>query len=153
MLIQHHCASEVFWAAATGPMSQAIQRKCMLVKACYGCCDVHTDASPRGLVNKMFSGLISAWTTPLLCISAKAPCSAKHSVSMYARHRRLNRKLAPGIAVAEASSRRSTFAASAAMLTALQLFVLSCTAHKADLLQTRRIQGAPTKCCLLDSYR
>ena len=31
---------------------------------------------PGGLVNKMFSGLMSAWTTPLLCIKAKQPCRA-----------------------------------------------------------------------------
>lgn len=62
----HHRRHAVQALVCTGDML------CML---CYAqCLLAKTVCLPGGLVSKMFSGLMSAWTTPLLCIKAKQPC-------------------------------------------------------------------------------
>ena len=47
-------------------------------------CWQKTVCLPGGLVSKMFSGLMSAWTTPLLCIKTKQPCIA-HTAAIVSR--------------------------------------------------------------------
>ena len=53
----------------------------LAANACHAC-DVDK-ASPAGWSIRMFSGLMSAWTTPLLCIRVRAPCRCQCGVTIW----------------------------------------------------------------------